>query len=325
MELDQKVVPAELDISAAIDYESLFEGVGVVVMCRDQDSAEIARQCLNRGIHYVDISASYPVLSKIEALRETARESGATAVLSVGLAPGLTNLLAKHCQSKVPEMTAADIYVLLGLGEAHGEAAIRWTLENLDTTYSVLENGKTKQVKSFQDSKKTVFPDGTGRRTTYRFNFSDQHVIPYTLGLQGSSTRLCFDSALVTSLLALMKKTKLSRIFTIKKVERFVTGLLKRMNIGSDEFVIKVEGSGFRRNEALYECSLKGNGEGRVTGLVAASIVEKLVDFAYPSGVFHIEQLFNLSEFLKNPDNYGLVFEERKNPPLQVTETHPKP
>jgi len=96
------------------------------------------------------------------------------------------------------------------------------------------------------------------------------------------------------------------------------------MRIGSDMLVIKVEGISFNENEVFYECSLRGNGEGWITGLVAATIVEKLTVTSYPHGVFHIEQLFDLSEFLENLGYNGLTFEEKGSNPIQVAQTKPE-
>jgi hypothetical protein len=86
----------------------------------------------------------------------------------------------------------------------------------------------------------------------------------------------------------------------------------KRLHFGSTEFVVKVEGGNLPEKGALYECSLRGEVEGRVTGLVAAQIAEKLVLSSYPVGVFHIEQLFTLHEFLENLGQHGLKFEEQE-------------
>jgi len=309
-----KIKPQTLDINSVPDYDKLFEEVGLVVMCLDQKSAELAHQTIRRGIHYIDITASYPIISKIEALQNVASNSGSTAVLSVGLAPGLTNLLAKHCQSKIPEMATADIFVLLGLGEAHGEAAIRWIFENLDTEFSVYNHGQTNTVKSFEDGQKTVFPGLRGIRTAYRFNFSDQHVLPHTRGFHRVSTRLCFDSAWFTSIFSWMKRTGMSRILTAKGVQKIIISMMKRLQFGSDIFAVKVEGYGLRNgNESRYECSLRGHGEGKVTGQVAAKVASRLLQSSFPRGVFHIDQLFDLSEFLEAPGIKGFVFDEKNS------------
>ncbi len=156
LELGQQIIPMVLDISRISANDGLLNDVGIVMMCLDQENIEFVRQCIRRGIHYIDISASYSILSKIEALNEEAKEAGATAVLSVGLAPGLTNLLTKHCQSKLPDMTYADIYVLIGLGEVHGNAALQWTFDNLNKEFTVHDNGGTKRMRSFEDGKQTI-------------------------------------------------------------------------------------------------------------------------------------------------------------------------
>lgn len=88
--------------------------------------------------------------------------------------------------------------------------------------------------------------------------------------------------------------------------------LLKRLHFGSTEFVVKVGGGNESEKGTLYECSLRGDVEGRATGLVAAQVAEQLVLSSYPAGVFHIEQLFTLHEFLENLGQQGLKFEEKE-------------
>ncbi len=312
LELGQQVIPMACDVSRISANEKLLDDVGIVLMCLDLESIEFVRLCIQRGIHYIDISASYSILSQIEMLNKEAEVAKATVVLSVGLAPGLTNLLTKHCQSKVPNMTHADIYILLGMGDIHGDAALQWTLRNLNGEFTIHNNGETKRVKSFEDGKQTVFPGRLRKRTAYRFNFSDQHVLPQTLGLKSVSTRLCFDSAWMTAVFAVMKKTGVNRLLTLKGVEGLLIGLLKRLHFGSAEFVVKVDGSNLPERGVLYECSLLGEVEGRVTGLMAAKVAEKLVLSSYPAGVFHIEQLFTLHEFSENLGQCGLKFEEKE-------------
>jgi len=309
-ELDQKVIPLELDITSTSKDEERLTNVNLIIMCIDQKNTHFVAQCIQRGIHYIDITANYGFLSKIESLNDEAKNYGSTVILSVGLAPGITNLLAKQCKSKIRDMQYADIYIMLGLGEEHGEAAIRWTFEDLNDQFFIKEEGKKIQVRSFEDGKQTIFPGGLGKRTAYRSNFSDQHVIPQTLKIDSTSTRMCFDSAIMTWLYALLKKSRLSKLLKLKVVQNFMIKLLKLFRFGSDQFVVKVEAGSNRKQGVLYECSLSGNGEGNITGLVAAKVAEKLYTSSFPSGVFHIEQLFNSLEFIESLNNNGLRFEE---------------
>lgn len=309
-EMDQKVMPLELDITSISKDDERLMNVSLVIMCIDQKNTHFVTQCIQRGIHYIDITANYEFLSKIESLNDEAKKYDSTVVLSVGLAPGITNLLAKHCKSMIQDMRYADIYIMLGIGEEHGEAAIRWTFEDLNDQFFIKEEEEKKQVRSFEDGKQTIFPGRLGKRTAYRSNFSDQHVIPKTLKIDSASTRMCFDSALMTWLYALLKKSGLSRLLKLKIVQNFLIKLLKLFRFGSDQFVVKVEAGSNRKQGALYECSISGNGEGNIAGLVAAQVAEKLYTSSFAFGVFHIEQLFNPLEFIESLSGNGLRFEE---------------
>ncbi|KAA3616827.1 MAG: Saccharopine dehydrogenase [Calditrichaeota bacterium] len=308
--LDRKVIPLELDItSISIDDERLSE-IKIVIVCIDQKNIKFVKECIRQGIHYIDVSASYEFLSKIELLNSEARNYSSTVVLSVGLIPGLTNLLAKLCKSKIKDMKYADIYVMLGLGESHGEAAIRWTLENINTKYFITDFGEKIQVSSFENGKHTIFPDNIGKRTAYRLNFSDQHVIPRTLEINSASSWLCFDSKIITLFIAVLKKTGLSKIFDFKPIQNFLIRILKVSYFGSKQFIVKVEARNSQKEEVLYECSLSGEGEAKITALVAAQVAEfVLKSKSVNGGVFHIEQLINPLEFIENLKNV-VSFEE---------------
>jgi saccharopine dehydrogenase-like NADP-dependent oxidoreductase len=121
------VLPLALNVHGGSANADVLQGVKVVVMCVELPDAEFVENCLRLGVHYVDISASYEWLSQIESLQADAKEGGATAVLSVGLAPGLTNLLARYNKMLVDEIRHLDIFIMLGLGEVHGEAAVEET------------------------------------------------------------------------------------------------------------------------------------------------------------------------------------------------------
>lgn len=302
-ETGRKVLPLKLDISAPDGYDEVLDDVSVVVMCFDQVDTGFVEACLHRGIHYIDISATYGFLSKVEALDAQAKKYGATAVLSVGLAPGLTNLLAAHAKSQLVEMQQADIFILLGSGEAAGEASIRWILDNLKAEFSVRENGMERRVSSFSEGKQTHFPNGLGNRTAYRFNFSDQHVIPKTLGLETASTWLCFDSALMTAQFALFKKTGLVNLLRFRPIYEAVVKLFQTVHVGSDEFVVKVEAQGgVNGQQSSYVSAVGGRKEGRITGTVAAEVARRLYTRSFAPGVFHIEQLFEKLEFIEAID-----------------------
>lgn len=89
------VRPLQLDVSEKVHPEQL-ENVALVIMCLELKDTAFAQLCLNEGISYIDITASYTFLKKLEALHSLAVQKHSTAIFSVGMAPGLTNLMAMH-------------------------------------------------------------------------------------------------------------------------------------------------------------------------------------------------------------------------------------
>jgi len=294
-ETNNKVVPAKLDISSMDEVgASLDDNVALVVMCVENQDTRFVEQCIDRGIQYVDISATYELLSRIESLDGKAQEHGSTVLLSVGLAPGLTNLLASHCTAVLEEVHNVDIFLLLGMGEVHGESSNQWVLDNLNSEYHVRQSGEEKRVQAFDEFKQTVFPGDTGKRSAFRFNFSDQHTVVRTLGIDSASTWACFDSAFFTWFFYVEKKLGLLSLLRFATVKRMYLNLLGGIHIGSDVFIAQVVANGTANGKLTsYICSVSGHGEGRITALVAAEVAEYLYTSAAPPGVFHIEQLFD--------------------------------
>ena len=137
-----------VDIFAA-DAAAALSDVSLAIVCLDQSDTGFVEQCLSHGTHYIDISADYAFLSEVEKLDDLAKRNGAAAVLSVGVAPGLTNMLAARARERMERTDRIDIVLEFGLGDHHGPAAVEWMFDNLDATYEVKENGQLKPVRSF--------------------------------------------------------------------------------------------------------------------------------------------------------------------------------
>ncbi|WP_334073086.1 hypothetical protein [Paenibacillus sp. A14] len=211
------------------------------------------------------------------------------------------NLLAKYAHARLDETDAIEISVMLGLGDEHGKAAMEWMLDHLGTRFEVLHEGRRMQVASFSDGKVVDFGTGVGRKKAYRFNFSDQHAIPRTLGIPSVSTRLCFDAAWGTRLLRWIRASGLYHGLRTALVRSAVTKLISGMRLpfGAESYAVKIEAYGKQGGEkAVLECSIHGDREAEITGKVAAAVAAALYVTRFPQGVFHIEQLFELEDVL---------------------------
>ncbi|MGG3836901.1 saccharopine dehydrogenase NADP-binding domain-containing protein [Paenibacillus thiaminolyticus] len=295
-----KIRPLEIDIRKPLP-PGILNGVKLVIMCLDQTDTGFVRECFRTGTHYIDVSANGSFLRQVEQFRDEAAAHGATALLSVGLAPGLTNLLALEAQRLLGETEQIDLAIMLGLGDAHGEAAIEWTVDNMGARFEITRSGEQVEELSFTDGQTFDFGAGLGCRQAYRFPFSDQMTLPRTLDVPSVATRFCLDSPIVTGLLAGASRTGAVRLLQAGWLRRGIVRSLGALRFGGDRFAVKAEARGKSREgkPALAECFLQGRDQSAATAKVAAAAASMLVDSFCPTGVYHIEQLTEMGSMLK--------------------------
>ncbi|MGW6916936.1 saccharopine dehydrogenase family protein [Kitasatospora sp. NPDC054939] len=265
--------------------------IAAVVLCVEPADTGLARLCLERGIHLVDIGADRRLLAGVEDLAPVAAGTGATALLSVGVAPGLTNLLAHRAHREVGGAERLDITVLLGSGERHGTDAVRWTVAGLGEP-----TGGARPLR-------TALP-GYGARTAHPFPFSDQHTLRRTLGVPHATTRLCLDSRPLTGALFALRRTGLLRTDRRPALRRLLTGAFGRVHLGGDGFAVRVDAHRGERHSAY---AVTGHRQSRVTGLVAAYAARELLTAGLPAGVHHLEQLPAFADLPERLDAHGVT------------------
>ncbi|PYY26499.1 saccharopine dehydrogenase family protein [Paenibacillus illinoisensis] len=290
------VKPLQLDVRQAID-PVMLESVKLVIMCVDQSDTRFVEACAQSGTDYMDISAKVDFLAQVETLHKKMQHHKATAMLSVGLSPGVTNLLVSEAAAQLNQVDEADITVMLGLGEKHGKAAVEWTVDQMNATYTVMKDGKPTEVRSFQDGKWIDFGPKLGRRKAYRFNFSDQHAVARTLRIPTVSTRLCLDSRWITRSMAI---TKRAGVFSLLRYPSIRSGTVKAFGLipgGEEMFAVKVDVAGWKQGKPVrVEHLLVGEREADATAAVAAAVAERMYHTELPHGVFHIEQCLTLQD-----------------------------
>lgn len=277
-EVPGAVVGAGVDVTHPDEVRLLLDRADAVVMCVERGNREVAALCLEAGVHYVDVSASADVLTAIEALDGVARASGATGVLSVGLAPGVTNLLARAVVERVPSATAVDIAIMLGLGGDHGPDSVRWTVETLVRRRASAEPRVRSEV---------VDLPGFGRRRVHPLAFSDQHTLARTLG-RTVRTRVAFDSRLLTSAVFAARAAGALAPFRGPGGQAVLRSTVSGLRVGGPRFAVRVDArdAAGRRGWA----TMSGEREASATGVVAAHVTRAVLDGA-PAGVVHLDQL----------------------------------
>ncbi|QGX64229.1 saccharopine dehydrogenase [Bacillus sp. ms-22] len=286
-----RVRPFQIDVKHPLNTDWMDE-TKLVIMCLDQEDTSFAEACLRSGVDYLDISAKGAYIEQVAKLDH--QHMNATALLSVGLAPGLTNLLAAKAVSELTSVEQIDISIMLGIGDQHGKAAIEWTIDHVHTDYELTENHQQKRVKSFTGGKPIDFGGRLGKRYAYRFPFSDQQTLPFTLQVPSVTTRLCFDSRVATRALALTRTLGMTSFLTSTKMKDRVISLIQSSQMGTDQYAVKVDvtGKDGRQHAAI---GIEGHDESQATAQVACAAALHLLNRRFQAGVFHMEELFSLA------------------------------
>jgi hypothetical protein len=282
-----------VDVTDVAGFERVLveDRISVVVLCVEPPDAAITKACLASGVHLVDVGASWPLLEQVEQLDRPAADRGVTALLSVGLAPGLTNLLARRAVNELGGADRVDIAVLLGAGERHGADAVRWTVAGL-----------AEPTPAGARPQRVVLP-GFGARTVHPFPFSDQHSLRRTLGVPDVTTRLALDVGPVTAALFGLRGA-LRPVARHPRGARLLTAALGGVHLGGDRFAVRVDAlRGDRR--ATY--ALSGREQSRITGLVAAGVAARILDGGLPPGVHHIDELPELADLPETLAGHGVT------------------
>lgn len=279
----------------AFRADDVLDGVGVAIVCVDQEEPSFVEACVERGIHYVDVTASDAFFRAVERLDGAAADRGVSVVLSVGVAPGLSNLLAARACGALEKAQRVDVLVELGLGDQHGTAAIEWTLGRIGREFQVEESGVRTTVRSFGQRARMSFP-GERPRWAYRFDISDQHALQRTLGVD-AATWLRFSSSTATALLGFGVRRDLTGPLRHGRVRSRLARALSRVRVGSQRCGVAARALAEDGTSAVA-CVI-GREEARMTAAVAAVVARQVLAGELPNGVVHAHQGVDLAEVLR--------------------------
>ena len=123
----------------------------------------ILKAVIESGINYVDICDDVDVTLGILEMDAQAKEAGVSALIGMGISPGVTNLLGKLAADQLlDEVYSIDIFHAHGGEPMEGEGVIGHRFHCMSIDIPMYLNGELKQVDFFGD-------DGKALRQTFEF------------------------------------------------------------------------------------------------------------------------------------------------------------
>ena len=183
---------------------SVLQGADVVVNAAQyQLNLDVMRAALQAHCHYVDLGGLFHVTRKQLELDEEFKKIGKTALLGMGAAPGITNILAKHAADQMDKVQ--EIHCRVGSMdktryEPKPALAVSYSLKTILEEFSfepaVFTKGEFKFVKPMSGDQPHQFPSPVGiQRPMYTIH-SEVATLPVTYqakGVKEVSFKIAFD------------------------------------------------------------------------------------------------------------------------------------
>ena len=251
---------------------ALFEDVRFLIVCVDQNETHLLSYCIAQGIDYMDVSANAAFIAKARRLPIS---SNSNVLLGVGIAPGVSNVLAETLLRETSASPSIYLDIYLGLGDHHGIAAIDWTLAAMVEPYTD-PNGAPLQPFRHRNPLKIT------KQPTYNFNFADQHILKLKYPHTSFQTYLGFDQGWASRLFNLMARTHLLQALRFPFIRKQVSWLLNKKWLGNDSFKISAHTS-------TKTLSIRGHKQGIATGKIAALCAQMML--ADSSKMGHVDMI----------------------------------
>lgn len=151
----------------AQDHESLcqaFAGVDLVVNAAHYEvNRSVMRACLTIGAHYMDLGGLFHETQQQKLLDDEFKAAGLTAVMGMGAAPGMTNVLAQYLSTEFDSLEAIDACAALGSSESQqAETSVFIPPYSIRTLLAEFGDPSFQ----FVDGKVQEFAAKSGRQTT---------------------------------------------------------------------------------------------------------------------------------------------------------------
>ncbi len=161
----------------------------------------VMEAALAAGCHYADLGGLFHVTLEQWKLHDRFREAGIAAVMGIGSAPGLTNVLAKLGADRLDSVSSIDLVDgAIDLSEGGGGFGVPYSVETVLDEFTlpamVFEDGELKEVPAGSGVISWDFPEPLGTLPAMYTLHSEPATLPRTIpGVRNVRWRLALPHA----------------------------------------------------------------------------------------------------------------------------------
>jgi saccharopine dehydrogenase-like NADP-dependent oxidoreductase len=220
----------KVDVSNPTNLKKALTGLDVVIHAVHHEYNEtVMAACLKTRTHYVDLGGLYHYTLKQLKWSGKFRKAGLSAVLGMGAAPGITNMLAVYGACGLTRVEAIEMRIGMVDSSTYRQTSplsnaysLQTLLEECSWPPAVYEKGKMKFVEPFGGREPYKFPAPVGTQKPQYTIHSELATLPKTLKAHNVFFKIAFDDDFV------------EKVQTLRNV-----GLLEKENLPTTIAILK--------------------------------------------------------------------------------------
>jgi lysine 6-dehydrogenase len=313
--------------------ETVLKDVSAVAACLPYRlNLDVMEAALASGCHYADLGGLFHVTLKQWELHDRFRDAGLSAVMGIGSAPGITNVLARLGADELDAVTSIDmVNGAVDLSEGGGAFVVPYSAETILDEFTlpamVFEDGELREVAAGSGVVDWAFPEPIGTQPAMYTLHSEPATLPRTVpGVRDVRWRLALPRAVHEGFAFLVEAGLASRDPVMTSggpvVPREVlAAVLNRFSAPggepADREVIDVRVAGIKygtgavfRAVARFSPSPEGLSAGAFgTAIPIATTVRWQAEGRVPPGVHPPETAFEARAFVRDLEGEGVRVE----------------
>jgi saccharopine dehydrogenase-like NADP-dependent oxidoreductase len=190
-ELGGRAEALHVDVDDPDSLAASMEGVDAVLNATlMRQVVTVTRASIDAGLHGVDLGAYYPETREQLELDDAARARGCRFVAGCGVAPGLTNLLARLASERLDELDAIRFSSYITHPMTTSPGIVYTRLDASVGTSLVLVDGRHEERPSFREEEIVTFPEPYGPQAVHLVPHPEALTLPRTVSVRDVSFKV---------------------------------------------------------------------------------------------------------------------------------------
>lgn len=205
-ELGPRATSRRVDVNDPASLRDAMQGVDAVLNATlMRQVVAVTRAAIEAGVHLVDLGAYYPETREQLELDEAARARGCRIVAGCGVAPGLTNLLARLAADRLDELVSVRFssYITHPMTTSPGIVFTR--IDASVGTSLVLAGGRHEERPSFGEEEVVTFPEPYGPRAVHLVPHPEALTLPRAMPVRDVSFKVGYPPEETARIRALLE------------------------------------------------------------------------------------------------------------------------